>query len=285
MIIGDKRSEVIRNIERAAAAREFYAKVEPDDPKLTAAQGADIARRYIQSRGKPAFRLKTLSARHFANIAGGILNRSTEIEGEENLAGISGGAIITSNHFSPLDNTVIRKLTRKLRKKRINIVSQVSNFAMSGPIGFLMNYADTIPLTDDFRYMSRELTDTLSALVEKDEFVLIYPEREMWFNYRKPRPGMRGAYYFAAKLSVPVISCFIEMRDRQEKDAEDFYKVKYTLHILPTLYPDPKKSVRENSVELCRLDYEQKKAAYEKIYGKALEYDFEPGDIAGWIKK
>lgn len=285
MIIGDKRDEVIRNIQRAAAVGEFYAKVEPNDPRLTAEQSADISRRYIAGRRKLLFKLKTLSARHFANIAGGILNRSTEIVGEENLAGISGGAIITSNHFSPIDNTVIRKLTRKLHKNRINIVSQVSNFAMKGPIGFLMNYADTIPLTDDFRYMSHELTDILASLCKNNEFVLIYPEKEMWFNYRKPRPGLRGAYYFAAKLNVPVISCFIEMRDREEKDAEDFYKVKYTLHILPTLYPDPGKSVRENSMELCRLDYEQKKAAYEKVYGKALEYDFEPGDIAGWIKR
>lgn len=73
------------------------------------------------------------------------------------------------------------------------------------------------------------------------------------------------------------------MRDTDENDTEDFRKVQYIIHVLPTLYPDPEKSVKENSLELCRMDYEQKKQAYEQAYGKELDYAFEPDDIAGWI--
>ena len=29
---------------------------------------------------------------------------------------------------------------------------------------------------------------TLEKLFQKKHFVLIYPEEEMWFNYKKPRP-------------------------------------------------------------------------------------------------
>ncbi len=43
------------------------------------------------------------------------------------------------------------------------------------------------------------------------------------------------------------------------------------------------KSVRENSLIMCEQDYRQKKAAYEMIYGKPLDYGFEAEDIAGWI--
>ena len=128
----------------------------------------------------------------------------------------------------------------------------------------------------------RQLPDILEELVKKDEFVLIYPEQEMWFNYRRPRPPRKGAYHFAAKLKVPVISCFVEMRDEQEMDTKNFHKVRYTLHILDVLYPDPQKSVRENSAALCEKDYALKKEAYERIYGKPLSYAFEPSDIAGW---
>ncbi len=283
MIIGERREEVIANIKRSADMLDFHAKVEINDPVLTDEEGVAIAKSYMQNRGKISFRLKSRAARCFADIGGGILNRNTEIRGLEKLSGIRGGAIITSNHFSPLDNTVIRKLAGRLRKKRINIVSQITNFAMTGPIGFLMNYADTIPLCDDFRYMSHELMDVLGELLEKDELVLIYPEREMWFNYRKPRPGLRGAYYFAAKLGVPVISCFVEMRDLDKKDTESFRKVGYTLHILDVLYPDSGKGVRENSVFLLESDNRLKSSAYERIYGKKLDYSFEPSDIAGWI--
>lgn len=282
MIIGDNREAVIANIAGAAESGAFYSKVEMNDPVLTPEQGKAIVNGYLNGRKKPVFRCKTFMARRMANAATRLLNRDTEIVGYEKAAAVTGGAILTCNHFSPLDNTVVRCLTRKLGKKRINIISQQSNFAMTGPIGFLMNYADTIPLSDEYHYLLRQLPDILEELVKKDEFVLIYPEQEMWFNYRKPRPPRKGAYHFAAKLQVPVISCFVEMQDEKEMDTANFHKVRYTLHILDVLYPDPQKSVRENSAALCEKDYALKKEAYERIYGKPLSYAFEPSDIAGW---
>ena len=53
---------------------------------------------------------------------------------------------------------------------------------------------------------------------------------------------------------------------------------------LKTDYPDPNLSVRENSIAMMNLDYEQRKEAYEQAYGKKLTYDFEPADIAGWVE-
>ncbi len=282
MIIGDNREAVIANIAGAAESGAFYSKVEMNDPVLTPEQGKAIVNGYLNGRKKPVYRCKSFMARRMANAATRLLNRDTEIVGYEKAAAVTGGAILTCNHFSPLDNTVVRCLTRQLGKKRINIISQQSNFAMTGPIGFLMNYADTIPLSDEYHYLLRQLPDILEELVKKDEFVLIYPEQEMWFNYRKPRPPRKGAYHFAAKLQVPVISCFVEMRDEKEMDTANFHKVRYTLHILDVLYPDPQKSVRKNSAALCEKDYALKKEAYERIYGKPLSYDFEPSDIAGW---
>ena len=37
-----------------------------------------------------------------------------------------------------------------------------------------------------------------------------------------------------------------------------------------------------SSAALAEADYAVKRAAYERIYGKPLTYDFEPSDIAGW---
>lgn len=282
MIIGEQREAVISNIAAAARAGQFHSKVEISDPVLTQEQGAKIVQGYLTSRRHAPYKCKAWAARRLANVATRLLNRDTGIVGMEKLDAVTGGAILTCNHFSPLDNTVVRHLTRKLGKKRINIISQLTNFAMPGMIGFFMNYADTIPLSSEPHYMMQSLPDILSELLERDEWVLIYPEKEMWFNYRKPRPLLRGAYHYAAKLGRPVISCFIEMRNTAQKDSEDFYKVQYTIHILDVLYPDPAKSVRENSIALCEKDYALKKAAYERIYGRPLSYDFEPSDIAGW---
>ncbi len=285
MIIGENRGAVIENIKTATENGDFYAKVELNDPILTDSQSKEIVEDHLSNRKKPSYKIKSKIACTIADLAMLYINKDTEIVGAEKLSGITGGAIITSNHFSPIENTIVRYAVKKCLKKRLAIVSQVTNFAMTGIIGFLMNYANTIPLSSDMRYMARSFTDILEERINKGEAVLIYPEQEMWFNYRKPRPPKRGAYHFAAKLNTPVISCFVEMIDLPEKDTDEFNKVKYRIHILDVLYPDRKLSVRDNSQMMCDKDYELKKSAYERIYGKSLNYKFETEDIAGWINE
>ena len=133
--------------------------------------------------------------------------------------------------------------------------------------------------------MGRYFPAIIKERLNKKNYILIYPEEEMWFNYRKPRTLKPGAYYFAARNKVPVISCFTEMIDTDEEDNEEFYKVRYILHVLPPIYPDPNLSPKENSISMMEKDYNQKKEAYEKAYGKKLDYTFEPDDIAGVIDK
>lgn len=285
MIIGDKRKEVVENIKTAIEKEDFYAKVEINDPVLTPEEGKEIINKFLSRRKRFSSRLKSFFARRIANVGTKILNRDTEIIGEEKFEALSGGAIITSNHFSPIENTVVRKLVLKNGHGRLNVVAQLTNFAMKGMIGFLMNYADTIPLAEDFRYLNRDFLDIIKEKTDKGETVLIYPEQEMWFNYRKPRPPKRGPYYFAAKLNVPVVCCFVEMRETEKMENDEFYKVKYILHILDVLYPDPEKSDKGNSITMARRDFELKKEAYEKAYNKLLEYSFEKSDIAGVVKK
>jgi len=281
MIIGGERYKVIENIKIAAENANFYAKVEVDDPILTIEEKNKILENYFYNRNKKSFKFKSLISRKAANICTSLLNYDTEIIGLEKLKEIKGGAFITSNHFSPIENTCIRKLVRLFGKKRINVICQATNFAMKGIIGYLMNYSDTIPLADDAHHI-KEFINVLDELIKKDEYILIYPEQEMWFNYRKPRPPKRGAYYFAAKLKTPVISCFVEIIDKEREDRKNFQKVKYKVHILDVLYPDETKSVRESSNEMCLYDYELKKQAYEAAYNKQLDYNFLYTDIAGW---
>lgn len=283
MILGDKREIVIENISQAVKRGDLNCKVEPGDPVITHEQGMELVNGYLANRHTIGFKCKSVLARWMVNKATERINGDTEIKGIHKLDKLTGGAIITSNHFSPIDNTIIRHLARRLGKKRINIISQQSNFAMTGMLGFLMNYADTIPLNNDYRYLSKQLTRVMSELMAGDEYILIYPEQEMWFNYRKPRPLMRGAYHFAVKLDVPVVSCFIEMRDKREMDTQDFYKVKYILHILEVMYPDKALKARDREFALMQRDYKLKTAAYEKAYGKKLNYSFEESDIAGWL--
>ena len=283
MIIGDNRKAVIENIKLCAESGEFHNKVELNDPVLTAEQSKKITENYIENRKQPAFKAKTALGVTLAKSAAKIVNKNTVITGLEKIPSDLGGCLITSNHFSPLENTVIRYLTNTLGRKRLGIISQTSNFAMTGIVGFLMNYADTIPISSEPHYLAKDFPAILKErLIDKKDAVLLYPEQEMWFNYRKPRPPKNGAYFYAAKLNVPIVSCFVEIIDLNKDDNSEFKKVKYVLHILDVLYPDKSKTVRENTDYLAFTDYSLKKACYERVYGKKLTYRFEDGDIAGW---
>ena len=283
MIIGADRKAVIQNIKTLAESGQFHQKVELNDPVLTAEQSREITDRYMENRKQILFKIKTFFGVLLDKTAARIINKNTEIVGLEKIPRELGGTLITSNHFSPLENTVIRHLTNTLGRRKLGIISQTSNFAMTGILGFIMNYADTIPISTDPRYLARDFLSVLKErLVEKKHAILLYPEQEMWFNYRKPRPPQNGAYFYAAKLNIPIISCFVEMADLPEDDTAEFKKVKYILHILDVLYPDPQKSVKENTEALGERDYTLKKECYEAVYGKPLTYVFEPGDIAGW---
>lgn len=283
MIIGSHREAVVENIKKCAESGKFHSKVELDDPVLTAEESKKITDSYIENRKHLSFKVKSVLAVTLAKIAAGIINADTQIVGLEKIPKDLGGVIITSNHFSPLENTVIRHLTNTLGRRKLSIISQTTNFAMPGIIGFFMNYTDTIPISTEPRYLARDFLSILKEkLVIKKEAVLLYPEQEMWFHYRKPRPPKNGAYFYAAKLNVPILSCFVQILDREEDDTPEFKKVRYILHILDVLYPNEAWSAKENTAFLAQTDYALKTACYEKVYGKPLSYTFENTDIAGW---
>ncbi|MCC8168027.1 MAG: 1-acyl-sn-glycerol-3-phosphate acyltransferase [Clostridiales bacterium] len=282
MIIGGTKTKVIENIKQAVAEGRYNSKVEVDDPDLSQQERVDSVKQYVKKKNSLGYRFCNVCARALVDTATRILNRRTKIIGIENIKGMKCGAIVTSNHFNPLDNTAVRVTMNKAGYKRLYMVSQDTNLAMPGWIGFIMNHEDIIPIMTSKNYPGDYFGKMIENTLKKNNAILIYPEQEMWFNYRKPRPPKRGAYYYAAKYRVPIISCFVEVRDMKKKDNEEFNKVRYIMHVLKPIYPDPDKSVRDNSIEMMNKDYEQKVNAYERAYGKKLTYEFEDGDIAGW---
>ena len=105
------------------------------------------------------------------------------------------------------------------------------------------------------------------------DFMLIYPEQSMWWNYRKPKPLKKGAYTFAAKNQVPVLPCFITMEDSDILGDDGFYVQEYTIHIAEPIYPDPQKSQAENVDAMRRKNAAVWKQIYEDFYGISLVYD------------
>ena len=284
LLVTPGREQAIENIRRAAQEGRFNDKTEPFDPQISPqALKADILG-YVSRLNSPVQKLKTAVAR--AVVRSWVRKWSepvNEITGIRNLLTVQGPAFLTSNHFNPFDNGVHRTFSRLTGRDRPVAISQGTNFVMPGLNGFILRNIDVIPLIQEPSYMNGAFRSLMRRNLDRNRFILIYPEQEMWFNYRKPRPGKRGAFLFAAEYGVPVVPTFVEMVDLPEIVAPGFHDVKLILHVLPPIFPDPEKSARENSFIMCRADFEAKVRCYEQCYGRPLTYEFSKEDIAGLI--
>lgn len=284
MIFGDNREAVIKNIQKAANKRDFTAKAEIGDPQMTINERLKLVNDYWKNRKSFSSKINNQIGHAMLTTFAKTLAGSTEFKGLENLNNLPiGGAIVTANHFNQIDSLPIKLLANKMHHQ-LSIVIEDTNLMLPGFFRYLMNYVGTIPLVQSASYIGNVFPKHLSNALAKNNWVLIYPEQEMWWNYRKPRKLQRGAYYFAAKQNVPVISLFIEIRDlpKIEKKDSNFYETKYIVHVLQPIFPDVSLNANENAHKMMEQDYQQKVAAYEKIYGKKLNYDFTDWDIAGW---
>ncbi|AEA31969.1 1-acyl-sn-glycerol-3-phosphate acyltransferase [Lactobacillus amylovorus] len=285
MIFGFHRRQVINNIKKNVAKKQFDAKAELHDPVLNNKETNKIVSKYWQYTKTISYRLFNPLVRVVFNIASQILTGRCSIDGIENLPD-SPTAFITGNHYNQFDVLLIGKLALK-KRQRLFIVVEASNLAMPHLIGWAVRNFDSLPIDHDFHYLSRIFPKKLAQVLSKPGWILIYPEEELWFNYRKPRPLKKGAYYYAAKFNQPIISTFTEIQatSKRELFQRDFYKTKKILHILPTIYPNPDLKIRENMQRMAEIDYRQKKAAYEKYYQRKLTTDFSYEDIAGFSPK
>jgi len=283
LLVTPGRKEAIDNIRKAVSEGRYNDKTEPFDPERDPeALKTDILH-YVRRRSSFSFKIKNFIARRIVDSwIRRYSNGVNEIVGMEKLKAVPGPAFVTSNHFNPFDNGFLRTMAKESGHGRLWAISQGTNFVMPGLNGFVLRNIDVIPLISEPSYMNGPFRELTGSILKENRYILIYPEQEMWFNYRKPRPGKRGAYLFAAEYGVPVIPCFAELRELPQLLTPDFHDVKCILHILDPIFPNPSKSARQNSFEMCEADYQAKKAAYESIYGRPLSYDFSPDDIAGW---
>ncbi|MBQ9267809.1 MAG: 1-acyl-sn-glycerol-3-phosphate acyltransferase [Clostridia bacterium] len=280
----EERLKVIQNIKKSAESGNFNSKVELGDPVITDELREQVIVNFDTLKKKIKNKMNAWASRKVADIATEMVNKTTEIEGMENIEDLHSGAIITCNHFSMFDNTVIRHLMRRIGKeKKLYIIVQETNMLMTGAIGWLMKNCYTIPLSMNSEYIVNNFNPTIKKILDKKGFILIYPEEEMWFNYKRPRTHKIGAYHYACKFDVPVVPCFIEMKETEEVGKDGFYKVDYKLHVLEPIYPNKELEMRARKEDMRQRDYQAKVDLYEKIYGRSIEEKFNvENDIAGW---
>ena len=196
-----------------------------------------------------------------------------EIKGLEKLEGLKSGAIVTANHFHPYDSFPLRRVVKQFdKKKTLHTIIAESNYAGGqGFFGFVFRNQNTIPLAQN-KEMLMECFRAVDYFLKKGDWVLIYPEQAMWWNYKKPRPLKEGAFRFAVRSKVPVIATFVTLNDTEHIGADGYPIQEYTLHILDVLYPKEELSLKENIEYLKRSNEELMKKKYEEVYGVPLTY-------------
>ena len=196
--------------------------------------------------------------------------------GVEHLTQVEGGAIITCNHFNPLDSFVMQRVfDASHHKKRMYRIIREGNYtSFGGCYGFLMRHCNTLPLSSNMETM-KKLLHAVSTALEEGNCILIYPEQSMWWNYRKPKPLKSGAFDMAVKNRVPVVPCFITLKDSKYIGADGFPVQEYTPHIGKPIYPDETLERFAAREKLRDENYAFFKETYEAFYGIPLTYTTE----------
>ncbi len=278
--------KIIENIKKNTINNELNKTVAIDDPVLSEEEIDKLIDKYNNlKKNKIKYSIDKKASQAMIKTTCKDVYDNIEFKGIEKLNNLKTGAIITGNHYSPVDTIPIKELIKKVFNKELYIVSYASNLALKPPLDFIVNHENIIPIKDSISYLNEVFKPQLFDLLNKGEFVLIYPEQEMWNNYRKPRPCKRGAYQFAEEANVTIISLYTELKDRGIKDDNNFNKLKYILHVLDIIEQDNNLSVRQNSINNSKKDYELKVKKYEEFFNKKLTYDFSYEDIAGLQKE
>ncbi len=268
------RVEIVKRIEQFEREGRFDEDVE-DDPPAKMLMPDDIE--YI--RRSPTDRLKTKAAFAMARKFVGDLIRDRkmivkEIHGIEHFKALDSGAVITCNHFNAFDSFAIHLTYDAAEQKGREfwrVIREGNYTSFPGFYGHLMRNCNTLPLSSNLRTM-KKFYAALDRLLTEGHFVLFYPEQSMWWNYRKPKPLKRGAFSFAAKNGVPVLPCFITMKDSDIMGEDGFYIQEYTVHVSPPIYPDTSLPRREQSEDMMRKNYQLWKDIYETEYDMPLIY-------------
>lgn len=269
------RLEVLRKIENLEKEGRFDIDVEDDPPTIVLTpENIDYLRTSMTSKIKRIFANK-VGEKFLDDLLKNNKLIIKEIKGMENLSELKTGAILTCNHFNPFDCFTIEKtfrLSGQAKTKKLHKVIREGNYTnFPGLYGFFFRNCDTLPLSSNKRTMV-EFMKAVDTLLQKGDFILIYPEQSMWWNYRKPKPLKHGAFKMAVRNNVPILPIFITMEDSDIIGEDGFPVQEYTVNIAQPIYPDENLSQRERTEKMLNENYESWKRIYEDFYGIPLEY-------------
>ncbi len=268
------RVAILAKIEQYELEGRFDEDVE-DDPPGRVLMPDEIE--YIQKSTSDKLKTKfayTIARRYVNRLIDDKKMIIKEIKGIENFKNLDSGAIITCNHFNAFDSFAIQfayEASEQPNRTFYRVIREGNYTSFPGFYGFLMRHCNTLPLSSNQKTLTKFVKAT-NQLLKEGNFVLVYPEQSMWWNYRKPKPLQKGAYVFAVKNNVPVLPCFITMKDSDIMGEDGFFVQEYTIHIGKPIYPNQEKTYSEKISQMMDENFEVWKNIYESEYHIPLSY-------------
>lgn len=269
------RLEILEEIDRLEREGRFDVDPEKDPPTIILTpENVDYLKKKSTSKIK-----RTVANKFGERFLNEILKNNRliikEVKGIENLQSVETGAMITCNHFNPFDSFAVEEVfrsTKQSKSKKLYKVIREGNYTnFPGFYGFLFRNADTLPLSSNKRTMINFMK-AVDTILQRGDFILIYPEQSLWWNYRKPKPLKDGAYKMATRNNVPIIPIFITMQDSEIIGEDGFPVQEYIVNIEEPIYPDTNKTEKENTEIMRDKNYQVWKKIYENFYKIPLEY-------------
>lgn len=277
-----ERLEILEKIERLEKEGHFDVDAEDDPPTIILTpENVDYLKTKWRSKLKARFANK-LGEKFLDRLLENNKLIIKEIKGIEILQSVQTGAMITCNHFNPFDSFSIEEVFRisgQSKNKKLYKVIREGNYTnFPGLYGFFFRNCDTLPLSSNTKTMT-EFIKAVDTILSRGDFILIYPEQSLWWNYKKPKPLKSGAYRLASRNNVPVIPIFITMEDTDIIGEDGFPVQQYIINIEEPIYPDKDLSTKENTEIMKKKNFEIWKKVYEDFYKIPLEYTTKKKDL------
>ena len=269
------RLEILEKIEQLELEGKFDVDAENDPPTIVLTQdNVD----YLKEKRTSKLKNKVANAVAEKFVDKLIKNNKLiikKVTGIEHLNEVETGGIMTCNHFNPFDvftvETVFRMSEPSKEKKLYKIIREGNYTNFPGFYGFLFRNCDTLPLSSNKKTMEY-LLKSIKKILENKDFILIYPEQSMWWNYKKPKPLKDGAFKFAVKNNVPIIPIFITMEESNMIGDDGFPIMEYYVHIEKPIYQNKELTDKENIIQMKDKNFAIWKKIYEEFYEVPLEY-------------
>ena len=101
-----------------------------------------------------------------------------------------------------------------LRKHKLYVIAANHNMK-KGIWGYFLKAGGVLPLSNS-KEASINLTKAIKQLLEKGNYLHIYPESALWFRYENARPLKLGAFWYAGNNNVPIIPLTILFKQRSK---------------------------------------------------------------------